>query len=240
MIASRRYIAGLNNSQRFRYKTLNNSLFGKICESPRKRRYSLKMVNDYNILPHNLRWSKWRNASDHMFGIAKAKLYKEPNYTLLYHLLGQDEHSWVMDEWGYHDGRVRNIYIIHISVKDRDHSTRLGLYFDGIAGTLSYYDPTTTIPPALECLEDLFPIVSTTSENHPITMMLGIQRRECVSLQEICSGVITSCLKHKGQIDQLEIPKILKQFLYEQFDGTIDGQAHAHDEMLKCFSTLEF
>ena len=172
----------------------------------------------------------------------------------------------------YHDGRVRNNYTIQeILLKDRNHSTRLGLYFDGIAGTLSYYNPTTTIPPALECLgvaftglnlveEDLFPIVSTTSENHQITMMLGIQRRECVSLQEICSGVITSCLKHKEQIDQLEIPKTLKQFLYEQFDGTIDGQAHANDEMfrpikLECdalncinyrkqhnlpFSTLEF
>ena len=48
-------------------------------------------------------------------------------------------------------------------------------------------------------------------------MMLGIQRRECISLQDICGAVITSCMKQKEHIDQLEIPQALKQFLSDQF-----------------------
>ena len=87
MIASRRYIAGLNNSQRLRHRRenifeqyvllnasrryttdgsfnshvyLNNSLFGKFCESPRKRRYSIKMVTDRGKTDCVTRGTVWR------------------------------------------------------------------------------------------------------------------------------------------------------------------------------------
>jgi len=130
-------------------------------------------------------------------------------------MLGQEKESWGLDFTGllWHNGIHRR----YTKPFYKDKATTIGVYYDGISGTLSYFKDDENLGVAFSGLgefkEPLYPIISGTSMRTKIE--LTVAKREFVSIQDRCRAVILSRLNHKDQIDQLVLPKTLKQFISE-------------------------
>ena len=153
-----------------------------------------------------------------MFGIGtkRARLYAQT----FVDLLGINEHSWGLSHKGllWHRGRGGS----YTDIFKHYVATTIGLYFDGVKGTLTYYKDGECLGVAFENLEEieesLYPMVSSTAAK--TEMSLGMQRREFQSLQDRCRSVILAKLSHKKQIDELILPHTVKRYLRE---GTMQG-----------------
>ena len=162
------------------------------------------------------------NGTSLMFGICtqEAPLY-HPQYKKI---IGSDKNGWGLDYYSgclYHNGvEVEKQYLQHLNTECQN-STRcnvckgfriLGLYFDGIEGTLTYYINGVSLGIAFSGFEKvsnkLFPVVSATAIRTMI--LIHTQKRDFCSLEERCRAVISSNLTYKSQIDQLELPQRVK------------------------------
>ena len=95
-------------------------------------------------------------------------------------------------------------------------ATTIGVYFDGHAGTLTFFKDGKSLGVAFTGLKDkrpLYPIVCSTAAK--TEMALGVMRREFLSLQDRCRSVIMGRLSTEEQIDMLCLPKKLKIFISE-------------------------
>ena len=153
-----------------------------------------------------------------MFGIGtkKARLHVE-SYV---NMLGQDDHSWVLSHKGllWNGGRHKT----YIKPFKSSIPTKIGLYFDRITGTLSYWKDGVSLGVAFTNLqhikEPLFPIVSSSSRN--TIMSLGVLKRDFHSLQDRCRSSILYYLTHKEQINQLKLPLMIKDFIFEGMENS--------------------
>ena len=63
-------------------------------------------------------------------------------------------------------------------------------------------------------IEDpLYPIICSTAAK--TEMALGVTKREFVSIQDRCRAVILRHLNHEDQIEKLELPRTLKDFIFD-------------------------
>ena len=96
-------------------------------------------------------------------------------------------------------------------------ATTIGLFFDGVSGTLTYYKDGQCLGTAFtglnEVTEPLYPIVCSTAAK--TEMSLGQLKRDFQSLQDRCRATILSHLTHEEQIDKLKLPIRIKTFISE-------------------------
>ena len=143
-------------------------------------------------------------------GTKKARVWSQS----FLNMVGEDENSWGLNHKGelWHGGECRLWTFPH-------KPCTIGVYFDGVAGTLSYYRDGVCLGVAftgfLEVKESLYPIVCSTAAR--TTMCLSVKKREFFSLQDRCRQSIIQHLPHKEYIQDLEIPTILKSYLQEGF-----------------------
>ena len=151
--------------------------------------------------------------SSMMFGIGtkNARLHVDA----FVNMLGENSESWGLSHKGilWHAGSNRQ----YTKSFKENISTTIGLYFDGIAGTLTYYKDGVNLGVAFSGLADikepLYPIICSTSAK--TEMALGVTKREFISIQDRCRAVVLRHLNHQDQIEQLELPRTLKRFILE-------------------------
>lgn len=155
-----------------------------------------------------------------MFGIGtrKARLHADA-FT---NLLGEDSNSWGLSHKGtlWHGGicsKYTKPFRENVPIK-------IGVYFDGIAGTLTYFKNGTCLGVAFRGLQDikepLFPIISSTAAK--TEMVLDSMRREFGDLQDRCRAVIVRKIKDRKELDKLCLPPIIKNYIGEAIVDTKD------------------
>lgn len=134
-------------------------------------------------------------------------------------MLGEDDQGWGLSHKGllWHNGKFRQ----YAKPFRENEATTIGLLFDGIKGTLAYYKDGCHLGVAFTDLhlvqEDLYPILCSTAAKTEMT--LGVTRRAFGNLQDQCRRVILKSLKSFGDVGELNLPNILKQYLA---DGPTD------------------
>ncbi|KAL1490358.1 hypothetical protein ABEB36_013069 [Hypothenemus hampei] len=154
-----------------------------------------------------------------MFGVGTKKAHLHEDSFV--NLLGIDSQSWGLSHKGliWHQGKWS-----HYTKPFRENvSTRIGVLFDGISGTLTYYKDGKCLGIAFRGLnnieEPLYPIVCSTAAK--TEMVLENMRRDFVSLQDRCRAVIVKRIKFKEDIKFLNIPMRLQSFLCEDMDDSV-------------------
>lgn len=131
-------------------------------------------------------------------------------------LLGEDCNSWALSHKGllWHGGRW-----YHYTKPFRENeATLIGILFDGIAGTLTYYKDGRCLGVAFrglqEVKEPLYPIICSTAAKAQMT--LSVMRRDFVSLQDRCRSVIIKFIANKrDDLQKLMIPTRIRLYLEE-------------------------
>lgn len=148
-----------------------------------------------------------------MFGIGtkKARLHAD-SFT---NLLGEDDNGWGMSHKGllWHGARWT-----HYTKPFRENvATKIGVLFDGIAGTLTYYKDDKCLGVAFRGLNDikepLYPIICSTAAK--TELRLDSMKRDFVNLQDRCRAVIVKRLKDKQDLEQLYVPTKIRSYLAE-------------------------
>ena len=146
-----------------------------------------------------------------MFGIGTkvARLHVDA----FVNMLGEDDNSWGLSHKGllWHGGRSKQ----YVKPFVENIATTVGLYFDGVSGSLTFFKDKVCLGVAFtglqEVKEPLFPIICSTAVR--TEMALGVLRREFHSLQDRCRASILSRLTAKEQIDSLGLPVRVKHFV---------------------------
>ncbi|XP_071964572.1 SPRY domain-containing SOCS box protein 3-like [Antedon mediterranea] len=129
-------------------------------------------------------------------------------------LLGENNMSWGLSHKGliWHNGTSQ----IYTKPFTENKSTTIGVYFDGMQGTLSYYQDGVFIGVAFDGLdavtEEIYPMISSTAAK--TIMTLASAWREMTTLQDRCRMVLMRNLKGSSQdVENLNLPRSLKAYL---------------------------
>lgn len=146
-----------------------------------------------------------------MFGIGTKKARLHVN--AFTNLLGEDKNGWGLSHKGllWHDGMARN----YTKRFKENQATKIGILFDGIAGTLTYYKDDVCLGIAFrglnEIREPLYPIVCSTAAK--TEMVLTDSRRDFVNLQDRCRAIIIKHVKTHEKLDRLNLPHCITNYL---------------------------
>lgn len=152
-----------------------------------------------------------------MFGIGTADVRLQANKFT--NMLGEDENGWGLSHKGllWHGGiayKFTNRFV-------ENEATVIGLFFDGINGTLTYYKDGKCLGVAFRGLnkvgKPLYPfIISTAAKTE---MVVSETRRDFPSLKDRCRGEIMKLIKHKADLVKLEalLPTVVLQYLSDAF-----------------------
>lgn len=155
-----------------------------------------------------------------MFGVGtkKARLHADA-FT---NLLGEDGNGWGLSHKGllWHGGRW-----YHYTKPFRENeATIIGILFDGIAGTLTYYKDGKCLGVAFrglnEVKEPLYPVICSTAAKTEMT--LDSMKRDFVNLQDRCRAVIVKRVKCKKDLDKLLVPPRIKLYLGEAIMDSVN------------------
>ncbi|PSN35452.1 SPRY domain-containing SOCS box protein 3 [Blattella germanica] len=155
-----------------------------------------------------------------MFGVGtkRARLHVDA----FMNLLGEDEHGWGLSHKGslWHGGRRT-----HYTKPFRENeATTVGVLFDGIAGTITYYKDGTCLGVAFKGLnevrEPLYPIVCSTAAKTEMTLTL--MKRDFVNLQDRCRAVILKRVNSQTELDKLALPPRIKDYLSEPLADIVE------------------
>ncbi|XP_018319572.1 SPRY domain-containing SOCS box protein 3 [Agrilus planipennis] len=130
-------------------------------------------------------------------------------------ILGEDNNSWGLSHKGllWHGGRS----YFYTKPFRENRRTIIGVLFDGIAGTLTYYKDGKCLGVAFRGLneieEPLYPAVSSTAAK--TEMSLVTMKRDFVNLQDRCRDVIVKRIKDKKHLKQLYVPPKIRHYLSE-------------------------
>nr|KAG5705878.1 hypothetical protein BaRGS_030768 [Batillaria attramentaria] len=139
-------------------------------------------------------------------------------------MLGEDSAGWGLSHKGllWHGGRNRP----YTAPFKENVATVIGVLFDGLQGTLTFYKDGQCLGPAFTDLdkveEDLFPVVCSTAAKTEMT--LGARRRAYLSLQDRSrASILTSLPTDKklacSAVLALPLPNPLRQYLLEQVNS---------------------
>lgn len=170
-----------------------------------------------------------------MFGIGtrKARLHVN-SFT---NLLGEDKNGWGLSHKGliWHGGVAKQF----CNRFKENEATKIGLLFDGIAGTLTYFKDDVYLGVAFrglnEVREPLFPIVCSTAAK--TEMVLCNTRRDFSNLQDRCRATIMKLVKTRDRLEQLKLPLIITNYLSESLlgetpDAILNNYPNYHDYMV--------
>lgn len=161
-----------------------------------------------------------------MFGIAtrKARLHADA----FVNLIGEDENGWGLSHKGlvFHAGK----WAYYTKPFKENVATTIGVLFDGVAGTLTFYKDGVCLGVAFKDLhkirENLYPMVSSTAAKTQMT--LTIMKRDFVNLQDRCRAVIVSLLRSPSDINKIlmeggsQLPPTIKTYLAEAMHKTAE------------------
>ena len=128
-------------------------------------------------------------------------------------IIGEDDQGWGLSHRGllWHDGKSKR----YTKPFKENESTKIGILFDGIKGTLTYYKDGACLGEAFSGLnlvkEDLYPIVASTAAR--TEMRIGTRRRSFSSLQDRCRVLIARRLRTQKCLEVLLLPKQLKTYI---------------------------
>ena len=146
-----------------------------------------------------------------MFGIGtkQARLHVDA----FVNIVGEDQHSWGLSHKGvlWHNGKSRQ----YTKPFKENEATVVGVLFDGISGTLTFFKDGLSLGVAFTGLEgvaeNLYPIASSTAAKTEMT--LGVRRRGYQSLQDRCRVKILSSIHKRQEIDHLPLPTSIRLFI---------------------------
>nr|XP_018905064.1 PREDICTED: SPRY domain-containing SOCS box protein 3 [Bemisia tabaci] len=151
-------------------------------------------------------------------------------------LVGENQHSWGLSHKGllWHGG-YRKVYTKPFRENE---ATIIGILFDGINGTLTYYKDGKNLGIAFSGLQDvkeaLYPMVCSTAAKTEMTLMF--MRRDFVNLQDRCRAVILKTINNNQQtLEQLQLPSMIKNYLSEPL-GRKNRTAGANNKNKKAAS----
>ncbi|KAF2884794.1 hypothetical protein ILUMI_21401 [Ignelater luminosus] len=130
-------------------------------------------------------------------------------------LLGEDYYGWGLSHKGllWHGGKWYN----YTKPFRENEATTIGILFDGVNGTLTYYKDGKCLGVAFrglnEVKDNLYPMICSTAAKTEMT--LGCTKREFVNLQDRCRAIIIKNIRDKYAIDELLVPPTIKNYLYE-------------------------
>ena len=142
------------------------------------------------------------------------------------HLIGENEQSWGFSHKGhlYHNRECRPYTYPFIE----NVATTIGVYFDGIAGTLTYFKDYVNLGVAFtgldEVIEPLYPMICSTAAK--TLMTLAAMKREFDSLQDLCRNTILKSLSAKEKVEQLPLPERLIRYVVQ---GSLEDKCTADD-----------
>ncbi|XP_017095499.3 SPRY domain-containing SOCS box protein 3 isoform X2 [Drosophila bipectinata] len=151
-----------------------------------------------------------------MFGIGTKSARLHAN--AFRNMLGENEHGWGLSHKGvlWHKG----VALLYTKRFRENHPTQIGVLFDGIEGTLTYYKDGKCLGVAFRGLnqidEPLYPIVCSTAAKTEMT--LKCTRREFVSLQDRCRAVIMRRVRSTSRLEKLKLPLPISDYLSEVID----------------------
>lgn len=137
-------------------------------------------------------------------------------------LLGEDNNGWGLSHKGliWHGGVAKTF----CNRFKENEATIIGLLFDGISGTLTYYKDDVCLGVAFrglnEIKEPLFPIVCSTAAK--TEMVLCNTKRDFANLQDRCRAAIMKQVKTRERLELLKLPLRIKQYLGESICETPD------------------
>lgn len=156
-----------------------------------------------------------------MFGIGtrKARLHVN-SFT---NLLGEDDNGWGLSHKGlvWHGGVAKQF----TNRFKENEATKIGILFDGIAGTLTYYKDDVCLGVAFrglnEVREPLFPIVCSTAAK--TEMVLCNTKRDFANLQDRCRAAIMKLVRSRDRLETLKLPFRITNYLAESLCETPDA-----------------
>lgn len=148
-----------------------------------------------------------------MFGIGTRNVRLHAN--VFKNMLGEDGNGWGLSHKGllWHNGVAYN----YTKRFKENESTTVGILFDGIAGTLTYFKDGVCLGVAFRGLnlvkEPLYPIVCSTAAKTEMT--LSELRRDFVNLQDRCRAEIVKRMRKERDLQQLKLPRAIVEYLAE-------------------------
>lgn len=146
-----------------------------------------------------------------MFGVGTKDARLHANKFI--NMLGEDSNGWGLSHKGllWHGGTG-----YHFTKRfTENQATKIGLLFDGVNGTLTYYKDGRCLGIAFrglnEIQEPLYPIVTSTAAKTEMT--LAEARRDFVNLQDRCRAEILKRVKTTEQVKQLGLPFLMTRYL---------------------------
>ncbi|XP_047000997.1 SPRY domain-containing SOCS box protein 3 [Schistocerca americana] len=154
-----------------------------------------------------------------MFGVGtrRARLHVDA----FKNLLGEDENGWGLSHKGllWHGGRWTH----YTRPFQENESTTIGILFDGIAGTITYYKDGACLGVAFrglnEVREPLYPIVCSTAAKTEMTLITT--KRDFVNLQDRCRAIILKYVRTRSDLQLLKLPQSIKEYLSETLTDTV-------------------
>ena len=130
-------------------------------------------------------------------------------------LIGENCHGWGLSHKGlaWHDGKWH-----HFTKPFRENeATTIGMLFDGVSGTLTYYKDGECLGTAFtdlhEVTEDIFPVISSTAAK--TEMVVGLRMRGYQDLQDRCRAAIVASMRHPSLIEYLPLPNRMIDYVRE-------------------------
>ncbi|XP_055836473.1 SPRY domain-containing SOCS box protein 3 [Episyrphus balteatus] len=136
-------------------------------------------------------------------------------------MLGENEHGWGLSHKGvlWHKG----VALLYTSRFRENQATVIGILFDGIEGTLTYYKEGECLGVAFRGLdkikEPLYPIVCSTAAKTEMTLKCA--RRDFVNLQDRCRAEIIKHVKNRRELAKLNLPPSITAYLSEVYNDII-------------------
>ena len=130
-------------------------------------------------------------------------------------IIGEDDQGWGLSHRGllWHNGKSRK----YTKPFKENESTKVGILYDGVKGTLTYYKDGVCLGEAFSGLNqlnnDLYPMVASTAAR--TEMRIGVRKRSFTSLQDRCRVIIAKRLRTRQCLDELFLPTQLKSFIGE-------------------------
>lgn len=150
-----------------------------------------------------------------MFGIGTKDVRLQANKFT--NMLGEDENGWGLSHKGqlWHGGAAYQF----TKIFRENHPTKIGVFFDGINGTLTYYKDGVELGVAFHNLnkinKPLYPIIVSTAAK--TEMYVTNTCRDFPSLMDRCRGEILKHIQQKSDIDELELPVTVVKYLKDAY-----------------------
>lgn len=150
-----------------------------------------------------------------MFGVGTADVRLQANKFV--NMLGEDEHGWGLSHKGllWH----RGVAFQFTKRFAENQATKIGLFFDGMNGTLTYYKDGECLGVAFRGLNQiekpLYPFVMSTAAK--TEMIVTETQRDFPDLKDRCRGEILKHIKQKSDLAKLELPHVVLDYLSDAF-----------------------